>query len=242
MTPQALKVRSLLAYLAVHSGRTVSTDQLIDTIWAGDPPRTALTALHVYVCRLRQHLKAAGLASDDLATRPPGYLLNLNQYAFDLRTFDELTTRAQQAESIGDLPGSATLLGEALALWQGPPLADLRDLPVLAATAHVITERRVATQERYFETALILRRHGYVVADLYRSVGEYPMSERLHYLLMLALYRSGRTAESLMVYNRLRANLVEGLGLEPNLLVQRLHRAILDRREWLDDPSYLHAS
>ncbi|WJK33674.1 helix-turn-helix domain-containing protein [Solwaraspora sp. WMMA2065] len=113
---------SCRAYLAVRSGRTVSTDHLIDAIWAGDPPRTALTALHVYVCRLRQRLKAAGSASDDLATRPPGYLLNLNRYAFDLRTFDELTIRAQQAESIGDLPGSAALLGEALALWQGPPL------------------------------------------------------------------------------------------------------------------------
>ncbi|GLZ29242.1 hypothetical protein Lesp02_14320 [Lentzea sp. NBRC 105346] len=239
LTPRALKLRSLLALLSVNSERVVSADTLIDALWSGAPPRTAGTALQVYISKLRKHHE--DLASD-LQTKPPGYLFDLRSHQLDLRDFDSLMARARQAETSGLTEEAAELLQAALDLWTGPALADMRSLPVLDSFARQLDERRMVAHERRFELELTLGRHNTIISELHGLISEHPMWENLHYLLMLSLYRSGRTAESLKIYNRARTTLVESLGMEPSLRVQQLHRAILARAAWLDNPSLLHAS
>jgi DNA-binding SARP family transcriptional activator len=66
-----------------------------------------------------------------------------------------------------------------------------------------------------------------VVAELTALSAEHPHRERLAAALMLALYRSGRHAEALMLFRDTRRALVEGLGIEPGPDLQQLHVAIL---------------
>ena len=54
-----VKERCLLAALAVHCGKAVSTSGLVDALWADDPPRTAGKTLQNYVLRVRRALARA---------------------------------------------------------------------------------------------------------------------------------------------------------------------------------------
>src|SRR6187402_2587229 len=111
-----VKQRSLLAMLLLHAGEVVSTDRLIDALWGGSPPLRSGKSIQVYVSRLRK-----ALADDRIVTRPPGYVLYLESAEFDLARFEQLVAAAR-----GVAPETASAkLTEALALWRGPPLADL---------------------------------------------------------------------------------------------------------------------
>ena len=83
------------------------------------------------------------------------------------------------------------------------------------------------------EVGLAAGGHGELVGELEALVAAHPLRERLRGQLMLALYRSGRQADALRVYQRTRAVLAEELGIDPSPELQRLHRAILTRtRRW----------
>src|SRR5262245_52527082 len=139
VTPRQPKVRAILAFLLLDPDHPVVAEQLIEQLWNFAPPRTARTALQVHVSKLRAQLGTAGL----LETVPAGYLLNIggvNQ--LDLLDFQALVDRAHVARDTGDLHRAAALLGEALRLWTGPPLADLRGFAVLAAAAERLERTR----------------------------------------------------------------------------------------------------
>ncbi len=85
----------------------------------------------------------------------------------------------------------------------------------------------MATEER-FEAMLAAGRHVDAVAGLERLAAEQPLRERVLGLLMLALYRSGRRADALGVYDAARRRLSEQLGIEPGEPLRRLHAAILE--------------
>ena len=73
-----------------------------------------------------------------------------------------------------------------------------------------------------------------LVGELRDLVARHPLRERLRGQLMLALYRSGRQAEALEVYQDFRRTLSEELGLEPGPGLQQLELAILNRDPGLD--------
>jgi DNA-binding SARP family transcriptional activator len=219
------KQRALLALLLLHANEVVSTDRLLDELWGDDQPASGLTALQVRVSQLR---KALGDDASRIETRAPGYVLRLDPGQLDLHRFSRLV-----AESEGlDPEQVAAKLSEALALWHGPPLADLADEPFARAAVGRMEELRLATLERRIEADLALRRHGDLVGELETLVVEEPFRERLRAQLMLALYRSGRQAEALEAYQDARRSLVDGLGIEPSPALQALERSILQQ-----DPS-----
>ncbi|RSS44915.1 BTAD domain-containing putative transcriptional regulator [Streptomyces sp. WAC08241] len=227
-TPRALKLRSLLAYLCVYRGETVSSSRLTEAIWSGAPPRTASTALHVYVSKLRKHLDGLGLdASSVIATQPPGYRLNLGECVLDVSELDVLLTTAAELRQRGCQEKASQILGRAISLWRGRALEDLRDLPVFESIGRQLDERLSFAQEQRFEIELKLGNHQKIVGELYSLVDDRPTWENLHGYLMLALYRGGRTAEALSVFDRIRRNLVVELGIEPAPRLQRLHHAVL---------------
>lgn len=225
-------MRAILALLAINADRVVSVASLIDALWCGVPPRTAGTALQVYVSRLRKHDKAIAA---DLVTKPPGYVFTMRSHECDLRTFESLNAQSEAAQADGHTEEAAWLLRDALGLWTGPALADMRSLPVLDGLAEQLDERRTIAYERRIELELTLGRHAALVSELRWLISEHPMWENLYYFLMLSLYRCGRTAESLKTYCQARSMLLDTLGMEPGAHVQQLHRAILSRATWLDE-------
>src|SRR4029077_4187054 len=111
------KQRSLLALLLLHAGEVVSTDRLVEELWAGRPPKAAVGSLQNVVSDLRK-----ALSPEVVATRSPGYMLGVDPERVDLHRFQRLV--AQAAEG-GEPERRSALLREALALWRGPPLAEL---------------------------------------------------------------------------------------------------------------------
>ncbi len=224
----APKPRALLALLLLESGRVVSVDRIVDAVWGEQPPATVVKAVQVSVSRLRKLLPQGVLE-----TRSPGYLLRVDDVKVDLRRFERLRQEATAASADGRYEVAAERLGEALALWRGPALADLApDLHLPGELARLDELRLVATEERV-DADLELGRHAEVVPELEALVAAHPLRERLRVLLMLALYRSGRQADALDVYRETRRLLVEELGIEPGAELQDLERRILAHDESL---------
>ena len=223
------KQRSLLALLLLHTGEVVSTDRLIEELWAGKPPKAAVGSLQNLVSALRKQLGA-----ETVETQAPGYRLIADTERVDLHGFERLVGTAGETE---DAQRRAELLREALALWRGPALADLVFEPFAQIPIARLEERRTAAREDLVAAELELGRHAQLVGELEALVAEHPLRERLRGQLMLALYRAGRQAEALEAYREARETLVEELGIDPSPELQHLEQAILRHDQELDLPA-----
>ncbi|MGW2812589.1 AfsR/SARP family transcriptional regulator [Streptomyces sp. NPDC001415] len=233
VAPRALKLRSLLAYLCAHSGEVVSTARLTEALWSGAPPRTAPTALYVYVSKLRQYLHSLGLdGTAMISTQPPGYRFNLAGHDLDLREFESLLSKAEELKSLNCDEKASEVLNSAISLWRGRAVEDLRTIPAFDTLGQCLDERNAFTHIQRFEIELELGNHKGIISDIYSLIARNPTWEILYEYLMVALYRSGRTVEALAAYGQIRKALVQELGVEPGPRVQRLHQAVLSH-----DPS-----
>ncbi len=221
------KPRTLLAVLALEPGRVVSVDRLVEALWPGEPPETAAHAVQVYVSQLR---KALGPA---IATRAPGYELELAPEHVDVHRFARLTQDGRAALEGGDPVSAEGALREALALWRGPALADFFYEPFAQTEIARLEELRTVTLEERIEADLALGRHAELVSELEALVSAQPLRERPRAQLMLALYRSGRQADALAAYRTARETLVEELGIDPGPELRELEAAILRQDESL---------
>jgi DNA-binding SARP family transcriptional activator len=222
-----LKQRAVLALLLLEAGRVVSTDRLVDALWGEEPPRTAVTSLQNFVSQLRK-----ALGSEVLETKPPGYRVNVRPGELDLDRFRALV----ESGRAGDPAERSRTLREALSLWRGSALADfVFEAFAQPHIAHLEELRLVALEERV-EADLDAAHHAELVGELEGLVEQHPVRERLRGQYMLALYRSGRQAESLDAYQEGRRILVEQLGIEPSRELQQLHGAILRQEAGLEAP------
>jgi DNA-binding SARP family transcriptional activator len=217
------KQRALLAALLLNAGQVVSTDRLIEAVWGREPPRTALPALQGLVADLRK-----ALGEETIATRPPGYQLELGSGRLDLHRFERLVEDGARARTAGNPERGAALLREALDLWRGQPLADFSYDDFAQPAIARLEEVRLAAIEERVEADLELGRHAELAGELETLLAEHPLRERLRGQLMVALYRSGRQADALDAYQEARRVLVEELGIDPSPQLQRLERAILN--------------
>ena len=218
------KQRALLALLLLEANRVVSSDRLIDELWGERPPPTVAKALQGHVSALRKLL-----GPERIVTRAPGYELRLEDEELDLRRFERLAARGAAARAAGD-PGTArNLLREALALWRGPPLADVAFERFVLAEAQRLEELRLVALEERIEADLALGRHAELTGELDSLVTAHPYRETLRAQQMLALYRCARQADALECYRSLHRTLVDELGIEPGGRLQELERAILNQ-------------
>jgi DNA-binding SARP family transcriptional activator/WD40 repeat protein len=212
------KQRAVLSMLALSANETVSLERLIDGLWGEEPPPTAGKMIQQYVSQLRRLI-----AQDDgaeIVTHGRGYELHVDLSAVDALRFEQLVEQDRA--------------GEALALWQGPPLADMHEEPFAASEARRLEELHLAAIEQSIEADIEAGHYREVISRLGALVDEQPLRERLRSLLMLALYRAGRQADALDVFRDARYTLVETLGLEPGPELRRLQEAILRQDPALD--------
>ncbi|MFG2359082.1 BTAD domain-containing putative transcriptional regulator [Streptomyces sp. NPDC048521] len=240
IVPTAGKPRQILALLALNPGRVVPVPTLMEEIWATELPQSSLTTLQTYILQLRRLLGTAmgpdvpGSAKDVLATRYGGYLLQIPAQAVDVNRYERLVTEGRQAFEDGEDAAAASLLREALDLWEGPALVDVRLGPVLEVEVMRLEQSRLVARERRIDAELRLGRHVELIPELTDLIARHPQHEGLHSQAMVALYRSGRQAAALDVYRRLRQRLIDELGVEPSPQLQRMHQAMLSVDPRLD--------
>ena len=221
--------RVVLAVLLLQQNRPIGRQQVINAVWGEAEPRYAANLLHRHVSGLRRVL---GLGRDSAATSgrlswiEGGYLLTVPAGGVDLEVFDEEVDRARQARAAGDPSAAAGLLRRALALWRGP-VCDGLSSPFLDAQRDRLSERRIDVVEECIELDLAVGGRAELLTELRQLVADHPLREKLHGLLMLALYRSGRRADALAAFQDVRDLLRKELGVDPAAALQRLHQQIL---------------
>ncbi len=225
------KQRALLALLLVNRRRVMTAEQLIDGLWGETPPASALQSLQVYVHGLRR-----ALGSERIETAGRGYRVVVTEDELDLDRFERTLERGRAALEGGRADDAADDLGEALAVWRGPALADLPEESRRAADAESLEELRLTALELRYQAELACGRHDEVVPELEKLTAEHPYRERFLEQRLLALYRSGRQADALEVYRNARELLTEDLGLDPSPALQELERAILRQEPSLAAP------
>jgi len=223
--------RGVLAYLLLHANRVVTFDRLIPAIWGEAAPASARTQVHGAVSALRRMVGGAS-PSAVIRSLDGGYLLEAGDGDIDLTTFRATVHRAATIAA-ADPESAAGLLHEALCLWRGEALADVTSEYATVERQRLAEERRRA-YEQLAEAELALGRYDVLVPRLERMIDDDPLREPLTQTLMLALYRSGRQAEALEAYDKLRASLTEQLGIQPGPGVRDLHLAILRQDPRLD--------
>ncbi|PSK50559.1 Transcriptional regulatory protein MoaR1 [Streptomyces sp. 111WW2] len=233
-----VKQRATLGYLLLQANQVVPTSQLLSALWSTDnAPATARKILQNAVWGLRgmlsEHGPAAG-AAGELVTRAPGYMIRVDPDRVDLHLFRRRVSEGRARLSAGAQHEAVRLLGEALDLWRGPVLADLVETGTMWPELTAVQNSRLDVLEDYLEAKLRCGEHYAVLGELETTVEAEPLRERSSGLLMLALYRCGRQVDALSVYNRIRATLVEDLGLEPGHELRRLQQAILAQDQTLD--------
>jgi predicted ATPase/DNA-binding SARP family transcriptional activator len=214
------KRQALVACLALRSGRVVSTDTLVEALWGSDLPAAPRNAVQHHVTRLRR-----ALGPDTIQLAADGYALE--GAIVDANEFEELLAAARGALRAGDARGAADTIARALALWRGAALLGLPQSTWASAEAGRLESLRLDALEERFEADLALGEHGLLVPAVRAALVESPFRERLWGQLMLALYRSGRQADALEVFQEARQLLLEELALEPGPELRRLQEAIL---------------
>lgn len=222
--------RALLGLLAASPGRVVTVERLVDGLWGDDPPSSAVKVVQTHVSQLRRTLEPN---REDgwqvLVTRASGYELALGSDAVDAARFESAVRAASRLATIDAVDS----LRAALAMWRGPPYADI-DRPFALAERARLEQLRTSALGRCLAGELARGRHREIEPELRSLVAAHPLDESLAELLMLALYRSGHQADALAVHVDLQRRLADELGADPGPSVARLHQAILRHDPSLD--------
>ncbi len=216
-----VRVRMLLARLALEAGGAVPVEALIDGLWGAEPPAEAAGALQALVSRLRRALRGVGTVE----LTAGGY--RLPDVEVDAARFEELRTRGRRELAAGRADTASAVLAEALGLWRGSVLGDVRDAPYAQAVAARLEDMRASVVEDRFAAELQLGRYAEILVDLEVAGVEHPLGERLAALRMRALAAAGRQSDALAVYEDMRERLGEELGIDPSAELRETHLALL---------------
>ena len=221
---KSARQRIVLALLLMAANHIVTVDKLIEAVWDGEEPDTARGQIQICISSLRRALHDPEI----ITTSPSGYLIHVRYEQLDYAQFDGGVARAKASAAAGRLDQALTEMDGALALWRGPALSGVPGR-VAEGMAQRLEERRIMALEDRIELRLGLGAHRELVDELVALTAEQPLRERLSGFLMVALYRSGRQADALAVYQSVRRTLDLELGLQPGEDLRRLERAILSQ-------------
>jgi DNA-binding SARP family transcriptional activator len=234
--------RAVLAMLLLAHGRQVPLNDLIDGLWEGDVPRSAAGTVRTYVSRLRRVLGtgAVGRAGCVIISAGDGYSLHLGSAVLDLDQFEWWMRDARSASQRQEKDRSAALLRGALALWRGAAMAGIPG-PYAKSRRVRLAELRMAAEQEMLDMDIAAGDYVTAIAELRSLLADHPFQESLSESLMLALYRAGRQADALTVYDTVRRGLREELGVDPGPALQEMYQRILRADDRLVDPAEEYA-
>ncbi|MEM9892110.1 MAG: BTAD domain-containing putative transcriptional regulator [Actinomycetota bacterium] len=230
------KQQLVLAALVLARGKIVSTDRLVELIWGAHPPSKPYVTLRAYISHLRRILEpeqTAGRRSSVLVTRSPGYALQIDLSAVDAFEFEERLTTARDLLDQRRVEEATTEVEAAMNLWRSEDLSD-SPLDSFGAERDRLLELRQHASILWFDCRLASGHHAESIPDLRLLVEADPLRERPRAQLMLALYRAGRPAEALEVYQAGYRASVEATGLDPAPSLKELEARILRNDPDLD--------
>ncbi|MEU4666655.1 BTAD domain-containing putative transcriptional regulator [Amycolatopsis sp. NPDC023774] len=218
--------RWVLAALLADANRPVSTERLVERVWAAERPYRAHRLLASYLSRLRRTLAAA--EGVEIKHGPSGYVLTTPPGSVDVLRFRALVAQARAQRR-------TELFDEALVLWRDDAFAGL-DTPWAEAARETLATERLSAQLDRTDLALRLGEHNAVLADAAQRAVAFPLDERISGQLMLARYRAGRQAGALEEYDRIRRRLADEFGAYPGPALRELHQRILTTDPELSPP------
>lgn len=241
-----LRHRALLGLLLVRLGTVVAVGQLVDELWGPRPPGHPVATLQTYVSHLRRALartREDGGGRARLSHLSPGYVLDLDPELVDAYRFERLVEHGRNALAAHHYHHADHQLSQALGLWRGQPYLELVSYRPIADENERLGQLRLTALEAQADACLALGDADRAVRTLYPEVQHNPCHERLVGHLMTGLYRLGRQAEALRLYEQTRRHLAEELGVDPGAELQRVHSDILHQRLALpESPARLSAS
>jgi DNA-binding SARP family transcriptional activator len=219
--------RTLLAALLAADNKPLSVGALVGELWGPDPPAKVENALQAHVSRLRRKLHCAGATTSvHLSSLPSGYRLMVPEEDVDATVFMRVLKEVRSQPNT-DVTAAIAKLRSAVALWRGPVFGGTLGGPICQAAAARHEAARSTAIELLFDLELRCGRHTEVIPELRELVESPSLNERFCEQLMVALYRSGRQAEALEVYRRMRTRMDVDLGVEPSPTLRNHERAIL---------------
>ena len=218
------RVRVLLALLAMSAGRPVSIDRMIALVWPEERPERVRASLQTLVARARSEVPGA------IVTTANGYLLDIDPDNVDLLRFRRLVQAANTADEPDTVLG---LLDQALELWRGEPLADVRSLALDRDLVPGLTDEWLSAVHWRADLNLAAGRNNQVVKELRDLTSQHQLREPLWAQLIRALAAAGRRAEAIEQYHQARKILADELGVDPSSDLQDLYLNLLqaDPRE-----------
>ncbi len=226
---QPSKPANLLAALLLNANSTVSAGYLQRAVWGEEQPATAKAALQTCVLRLRRLFAKHGVTGTAIEAVPGGYRIVAGPPTLDLLAYRDQVRRATAMDR--DPEAELYTLRDALSLWQGALLANVRSAVLHRDEVPRLAEERLRVVERVCDLLLGLGRCGEALVDLWTATRVYPGHERFHEQLIEALYRSGRQSQALAEYRRVKDFLREELGVDPSPSLRRLELSILRGEE-----------
>jgi predicted ATPase/DNA-binding SARP family transcriptional activator len=230
---RAGRPRRLLVVLVLRLGERVSTDSLIETVWGSEASGGSVNALRILVSYLRRALEPTAGALR-IETVEGGYRLVGDRNSVDAYRLEAAVSAAARET---DPSRRLMMLDAALGAWRGSPLPEIADEEFVQADLQRFQDVRLTALEQRVDALLDLGRHAEAVTELHHLVVVHPLRERFSAQLMTALYRSGRQAEALAAYGRVRRRLAEELGLDPGPELRALEQAVLEHSPDLGPPT-----
>ena len=221
--------RALLVRLLASANQPIAADRIAEDLWDGEPPQGASSTLTSHLSLLRQLLGA-----DRITNRAGSYTLRVEPGELDADEFVADVAEGHAALGRGDPQAAVESLERGLGRWRGPALADVASAGWAQGSIARFDELRLTAEEALLEAEMALGRHREVVAAAQSAVEAEPLREQRWATLMLALYRSGRQADALRAFQRLRHRLDEELGIVPSTTLGSLEESILLHRPELD--------
>jgi DNA-binding SARP family transcriptional activator len=231
------KQRALLTLLASHMGRLMTIDMIVEELWAGHAPPSAIASLQVYVANLRRVLepgRAPRTPATVLRTSGQAYLLDSRYVEVDVQLFTERAVSGLRALDRDDPQRVLSEFEAALALWRGQAYAEIADAESIAPDVARLQELRLSVMEGRCAALLGVGAHAMAVAELEAFTQAHPLREYGYELLSVGLYRAGRQADALAVLRANQKRLAEELGIDPGPALQRIEKEILNQAPTLD--------
>lgn len=223
------KAQLLLSILVAQRNVRLSVDRLVESLWGGDPPKTATATVQSQVSRLR------GVLAPDfqITHRSGGYQLEPTGGEIDADVFELHLARSRTV----DADASVVVLEEALELWCGSAYGEFADRHDIHGDAVRLDELRLVATDEWAEAQMAAGDPAAMVGELEALIEVHPLRECYWRFLMVALYRTGRQAEALRRADELRSMLGRELGLDLSSAARKLEAQIL-----ADDPGLLDAA